>query len=337
MKCLNKNLFKSSFSHIYIEKEALNHPNAVKILEYFNRAEIIKINHYKDMFSRGNQVYSLQKKSIKLILAIKKDNLLYKGAEVCESFDNSNFYYTSTMMNCVYDCEYCYLQGMYTSSNVVIFVNIEDIFKEIEELLSKKSIYLCISYDTDILAFEKVIGYGAKWIEFANKHKEKLKIELRTKSANFKSIENVQVSSNMILAWTLSPEIVINEYERKTPALKYRLLSIKEAIDKGWQVRLCFDPMLYISNWKNHYKSLVEATFNEIEKEKILDVSIGVFRVSKDYLKKMRKQRPYSIILNFPFETTNGVSSYSTHIEKDMKEYMCNEIKKYIPEEKIYK
>ena len=33
------------------------------------------------------------------------------------------------MYNCLFDCRYCFLQGMYNSSNFVIFVNYEDFFK----------------------------------------------------------------------------------------------------------------------------------------------------------------------------------------------------------------
>ena len=36
-------------------------------------------------------------------------------------------------MNCVFDCEYCYLKGMYPSANLVVFVNLEDIFAEVEK------------------------------------------------------------------------------------------------------------------------------------------------------------------------------------------------------------
>lgn len=335
LKKLNKNLFNPSFSHIYIEKKAFNYPNTKKILAHFRKAEIIEIQHYKDVFSRSHQNYSMQKKSLKLILAVKKDNLIYEGAHLCEDFGNNHFYYTSTMMNCIYDCEYCYLQGMYTSANVVIFVNIEDIFREVEKLLKKHAVYLCISYDTDILALENVLGYGRKWIDFAKKHKN-LKIELRTKSANFKAIEDMEARENIILAWTLSPDKVIKGHENKTPSLKERLLSIKGAINKGWKVRLCFDPMLYIKEWKEHYRDLIETTFMELPGEEIYDVSIGVFRVSKDYLKRMRKQRFDSVILNYPFETVNGVCSYTDKQSENMVTYVYQLIKKYVTEEKIY-
>lgn len=55
------------------------------------------------------------------------------------------------MMNCIFDCEYCYLKGMYPSGNLVVFVNLEDIFAELEALLAQKSIYLCVSYDADLV------------------------------------------------------------------------------------------------------------------------------------------------------------------------------------------
>lgn len=48
------------------------------------------------------------------------------------------------MMNCIFDCEYCYLKGMYPSGNLVVFVNLEDIFAELESLLAQKAyIFAC--------------------------------------------------------------------------------------------------------------------------------------------------------------------------------------------------
>ena len=335
MKNLNKNIFNKYFSHIYIESKALNHPNTLKILSHFPSSKIIEINHYKDIFCRSHQNFYLQKQSPNLILAVKNDNLVYKGAKFCDDFGNDYFYYTSSMMNCLYNCEYCYLQGMYSSANIVIFVNIEDIFAEVEKLLTNHPVYLCISYDTDILAFENVLGYASKWIEFAKKHPQ-LKIELRTKSANFNSIKSINPSNNVILAWTLSPDIVTDNYEINTPKLAKRLESIKDALNSNWNVRICFDPLLYIKNWDVHYKKLIDTTFSIIPANKVYDVSIGVFRVSSDYLKIMRKQRFDSVILNYPFETKNGVATYNNDLSNKMINYVYDLVNKYISKEKIY-
>lgn len=335
MKNLEKHLFNPAFSHIYIEKAALNHPTTKEILTHFTNSKIIEIDHYKDVFCRSHQSFYLQKQSPSLILAIKRDNLIYKGARFCDDFGNNHFYYTSSMMNCLYNCEYCYLQGMYPSGNVVIFVNLEDIFYEVEKLLKKHPVYLCVSYDTDILAFEKILGYGRRWIEFTKKHKD-LKIEIRTKSANFSSIKDIPAAENVIIAWTLSPDIISKNYEKRTPSLINRLSSAKEALDNNWKVRICFDPILYLNNWKENYKSLIDTTFSILPKDKIYDISLGVFRVSSEYLKIMRRQAPDSVILNYPFISKNKVATYCEDLSKDMLSYVYSLAKEYIDECKIY-
>ena len=335
MKKLNQNLFNHYFSHIYIEDKAMGYDTTKKILQHFKDSNIIHINHYKDVFSRSHQNFSLQKQSPALILAVKEENLIYKGAEVCESFGNDNFYYTSSIMNCLYDCEYCYLQGMYPSANLVVFVNIKDIFSEVEKLLNKHPVYLCISYDTDILSFENLLGYVSKWLNFAKNH-ENLKLEIRTKSANFKAIEKIEANKNVILAWTLSPQEIITSFEHRTPSLENRLKSAAQAIEKNWQVRICFDPVLYYDNWKEYYKELIKKTFTTLPPEKIHDVSIGFFRVSKDYLKIMKKKRKDSILINYPYETKDKVSSYAEKLTKEMSDYVYSLVKEYIDEIKIY-
>ena len=242
MKELEKKLLNSSFSHIYVEKEAFGYPLTKKILEKFPNSKIIELDTYKEIFSKGNQNFIMQKKSPKLILAVKKENYLYEGAKVCENFGNDNFYYTSSVINCIYNCEYCYLQGVYTSANIVIFVNIEDCFHEIEKILQEKSMYICISYDTDLLALEGITGLVEQWYDFVSKNCN-LKIELRTKSSSIKALKNLKPLDNFILAWTLSPENFAVEHEKGAVSLEQRLKATKEMLEKGWKVRICFDPV----------------------------------------------------------------------------------------------
>ncbi len=122
------------FSHIYVEKKILDNKNTLEILSKFRDAKIIEIDNYKEVFSSNNQDFHLQKLGQNLIIASNKPNMIYEGAVVCEDFENDNFYYTSSIINCIYDCEYCYLQGVYSSGNIVIFVDIEKVFEEVEEL-----------------------------------------------------------------------------------------------------------------------------------------------------------------------------------------------------------
>ncbi|PGH20946.1 spore photoproduct lyase [Fusobacterium polymorphum] len=332
----NSNLFNNRFSHIYVEKKILNNKNTLEILSKFKDVKIIEIDNYKEVFSSNNQDFHLQKLGQKLILASNKPNMIYEGAVVCESFENDNFYYTSSIINCVYDCEYCYLQGVYSSGNIVIFVDIEKVFEEVEELYNKlKTLYLCVSYDTDLLAMENICGFSEKWYYFIEDKKD-LKIELRTKSGNIDKFLNLKPLDNFIIAFTLSPENIALKNEKYTASFKNRVNAIKELQEKGWKVRICIDPLIYSDNFEENYSQMIEYLFNEIDKEKVIDISIGVFRISKEYLKKMRNQNQNSEILYYPFECIDGVYTYSDKIKSYMINFIKEQFLKYININKIY-
>jgi len=331
----DNNFYNKSFSYIYVEEAAYEYAQTQDILAKFPNAAIIPIKHYKDVFNRKNQDTVAQKHSQQLILAVERENFLYPGAAVCQNFGNKHFYYTSLMMNCIYDCEYCYLQGMYPSGNLVIFVNIEDYFKKLEEMLCKHEIYLCISFDSDLMAFEHITGYVGKWIDFCRTHPT-LTIEVRTKSANFAAIKELAPPSNVILAWTLTPDYVVANHEHKTPSLNARLAAAQAAINAGYKARLCFDPVLLLPDYETIYGEFFEYVFSKINPDDIHDVSFGEFRVSCDYLKRMRKLRPCSALLQYPYDTTGGVAAYDRERSQNLLVFIKNKLEKYFSEDKIY-
>lgn len=337
MNRFETNYYNSFFQHIYVEKKALSHPLTKKLLQdaIEKKKKIIPIEHYKDLFNRSNQNFHEQKKAPALILAIKEGTLVYPGAPVCQSFGQEHFYYTSCIMNCIYDCEYCYLQGMYPSANLVVFVNLDDIFLQIENLLKQHPVYLCISYDTDLLALEPMLNIVHRWMEFVETHPQ-LTVELRTKSANLSSILDTKPNKRFILAWTISPEEIASTYEHHAPSTHLRIQTIAKAMESGYPVRLCFDPMLSVKDWRMKYEEFVETLSNQIDLTKVRDISLGVFRISADYMNAMRKRRPDSAIIQYPYENHHGVFQIPMEQSKEMIAWMKQCLCRYIPEEKIF-
>ncbi|WAM33700.1 radical SAM protein [Caldicellulosiruptor morganii] len=319
---------------MYIEKEVFSHPITEQILEKLANPQIVRIDNYREVFNRSNQSFFLQEKSKKLILAKKYGEFLYPGPSVCHSFGYENFYYTSNILNCIYSCEYCFLKGMYRSANIVVFVNIEDYFNEIDRILENKFLYISVSYESDLLALEGIVPFSSAWIEYA-KEKQNLMIEIRTKSANFKALEKLPPQQNVILAWTLSPQEIIEKYEHTTPSLFARLSAIKKAIENGWKVRLCFDPVLYIEDWKTIYENFINTVFEELNPEKILDISVGVFRISKDYLKSMKRAFSNEITA-FLYEEAEHVCTYPKWLKEDMMAALISRLEHFLPSYKIF-
>lgn len=333
---LKRDYYNRFFSHIYVEKEIRDHSRTRRILQRFPEAHIISIDHYKDIFCRKGQSYRLQQQSRNLILGTKHGNLIYRGAPVCQDFGNENFYYTSCVMNCIYDCEYCYLKGMYPSGNIVVFVNLEDIFDEIRAHLRERPMYLCISYDTDLMAMEQITGYTEEWIAFAEAQTGPLKIEIRTKSADNLFWQKHTPVPGIIYAVTLSPQTVIDAFEHRTPSLHQRLENVEEALSRGFPVRLCFDPMIYFRGWEAQYDKMLRQVFDTVDMDKLEDVSVGTFRVSQDYLKNMRKNQPDSAVVQFPYQNDNGVYHYSGELTEQMEGFLISRLKEKLPEDKIF-
>lgn len=336
--------FYPPFSHIYIEEALLRNRECLRVLERFPKAVYIPIRHYKDVFNRKKQNRSLQEKSRKLILARKEGQRIYKGAPVCQDFSEAHFYYSSLLMNCPFHCAYCYLQGMYPSANLVLFLNLNDYFTDCRALLSEKgSLYLCISYDTDLIAMEEVYPYVERFLSFLEEEK-KLLIEVRTKAGGegfFRRIETLSVPEDvkrrMIFAFTLSPVEIVEEAERGSAGLMGRIVAVKRAIEEGFRVRLCFDPMIYHTDWKNIYRRFLDLVFREIPSEKVYDISVGSFRISESYLKAMERACPDSPHTFFPYENTNGFYHYPKDLLEEMEGFLLSRIEEQFPKERIFR
>ena len=332
------------FSHIYVEEELLGGEEVQAILKKFPKAKLIPIRHYKDLFNRRKQNRALQEKSRKLILSRKEGQRIYPGAPVCQSFSESSFYYASLLMNCPFHCEYCYLQGMYPSANLVLFLNLEDYFSDCQRLIKEKgSLYLCISYDTDLLALEELYPFVERFARFLEKEPN-LRIEVRTKAGGeslFRRIRKMHLSEDakkrLIFAFTLSPEKIVSEAEHGTAGLTGRLKAVKMAMEEGFTLRLCFDPMLYHADWERLYSALLEKVFREIPMEKLYDVSVGSFRISESYLKIMTKSCGTSPYTSFPYENTDGYYHYPKELLLKMEGFLEQRLLEKLPKEKIFR
>lgn len=343
-KCEKSYPYQEHFQHIYVEKAILQSPDVERVLRKFPKAKVIPIKHYKDVFNRKKQGRLAQSLSRKLILAKKEGQRLYDGAVVCQDFSESHFCYTSLLMNCPFHCAYCYLQGMYPSSNLVMFLNLEDYFSDCKKWIAEKgSLYLCISYDSDLLAMEGVYPYVEEFARFLNQENA-LRIEVRTKAGGeglWRKMQRLPLSSDarkrMIFAFTLSPEEIIEEAEEGTARLSSRIFAIQKALEEGYLVRLCFDPMIYHPRWKELYGDLLQEVFEKIPMEQIHDCSVGSFRISESYLKAMGKALPSSPHTQFPYENTGGYYHYPKELMEEMEGFLYSRLQEKLPKEKIFR
>ncbi len=324
------------FSHIYIEKDAKQYPDTSAIIERFPKALVIEIENYKEVFNRPRQNWDHQKSCRKLILATRKEEFLYQGSPSCHSFGQQNFFYNTLVMNCTYDCSYCYLQGLYPSANLVLFVNIEDYLKATQKRLEELgSLFLTLSYDSDLLALDGIFPVCDRWLSWAENNPNCL-LEIRTKSSNYNSIGHCHPPPNVILAWTISPEEIAKRYERKSPPPSSRINAAAQAIAAGWKVRLSFDPIIALQGWERLYEDMIDQVFSIIDPHKIHDVSFGPFRMSSQALKKIQEESKPADILFADYTEYNNLCSYPEEVLKAINLVVGERLNMYLDSDRIF-
>ena len=331
--------FLPDFSHIYVESQSIDSDIAEQSFKRFPKAKIIEIEDYKKIFNKNGQDFQIQKLSTKLILAKKQPPFIYPATDIIQDSGFSNFYYCTPILNCIYNCEYCFLQGMYSSANIVVFTNTEEVKDAVKkQILERKypdePLLLSLSYNTDILALENILPLTKQWIDFAN-NTDDLFMEIRTKSGLTSSFNKLKPSKKILFAWTLSPNNIIQKYEHKTPLLERRIKSIQKIVDSGWPVRLSFDPILIYPNWKEDYKQMFERIKETISGDKIFDITIGVFRMSEDFFHRIKKTKPDSDLFYNNYDNSKNVKTVTKDQKAMIHDFALRHLDGYCSRDKI--
>ena len=322
---------------IYYEDSITNHPRAQKIMNRFTNAFRIPCENHKEIFNPKGQNFRLQKKKPSLILAEKKDNFALPIPKTYGVGGKHNFYF-SHMLNCLYDCRYCFLQGMYPSSHYLLFVNYEDFLSDIQnktDLHTAEPTWFFSGYDCDSLALDNISAFLESFIPFFQNEKNAY-LELRTKSVNINPLLQFEPLDNVVTAFSFTPKELSIQLEHGVPSVESRIKAINKITDAGWQVGLRIDPLIDCHDFEQRYQSLFRDIFSSIPVEKIHSVSLGTFRMPVNFFKKIEKLYPEEKLFTGPLEKRGGSISYQLEIEQKRKETCKNLLLQHIPEEKLF-
>ena len=323
---------------IYIEENVKEHPRTKNILSRFKVARHIYIDRYGELFNRRNQNFRIQKHRPDLILANKHQGFVLPTPEGF-GFTGSKNYYFSHMYNCIYDCRYCFLQGLYRSANLVLFVNYEDFDKEIIKLVEAnkgEQVNFFSGYDCDSLALENVTGFATHILPIFKKLPSAL-IEFRTKSIQVRPLLSIPVIENCVVAYSLVPDIISQKVDLRAPTIEQRIQTMVKLANAGWKIGLRFDPLIHGRDWKNLYECLLNRVFNLIPNRSIHSISYGALRFPRAMFKTITKLYPKDKLLSSKLNNHNAYVSYSAELETEMIEF-CRELSiKFVSEEKIFK
>jgi spore photoproduct lyase len=325
------------FNNIYIEEQVAAHPRSRAICERFPQATQISCERYGEVFNPKSQDFRLQKRNPSLILAHKHNGRLLETPEGY-GIGGSNNYYFSHMLNCLYDCRYCFLQGMYRSANYVLYVNYEDFTKDIDATLAQANNEPCwffSGYDCDSLVLEPVSGFAEHFLPFFAE-RPAAHIELRTKSTQIRSLLKQPAIPNAVIAFSFTPAEVHAALEHKVPTIERRIEAMQKLQHAGWPVGLRFDPMIYHPDYQQQYTRLFAQLFGPLDTTRLHSVSLGPFRLPRTYFRNIVRLYPDEALFAGNFTETAGMISYPQSLEREMTDFCTGELLQHVPEAALF-
>jgi spore photoproduct lyase len=321
------------FSTIYIEEEVLESERVRNLLDRFSQVPQVVCGRYGEVFNRKSQNFRLQKTAPALILAKKHGNKVL-SAPSGYGYNDSKSYYFSHMLNCVYDCRYCFLQGMYSSANYVLFVNYEDFEKAIAEKIEENrggGVYYS-GYDCDSLALEPVSNFCSHFLPVFRRYPD-AELEIRTKSTQVRCLLDTEVVSNCVIAMSFTTNEAAKQWEHKVPSIEKRLEALYKLQLAGWKVAIRFEPLILGAEGLAPYEALFSKIFSKLDIKRLHSVSSGLFRMPVDFHKRIVKLYPDEELYARATETKDGMialksaqeSSHLLAIEKLLLSYVSSE------------
>ena len=352
---------------IYLEQSVRHHPRAAAIIKRFNNPCVIECDNYREIFNPKRNNFRLQKNHPALIIARKENDWVQPSPY---GIGGKHNFYFSHMLNCMYDCSYCFLQAMYSSAHYVIFINYEDFFTAIEkqvqqvqelnegdggkkmeqenggngkgaggdqakqEKAKNEECFFFSGYDCDSLAYEPTSKFVAEALPFFAKQPNAW-LELRTKSVQVKTLLQKTAIPNCIVAFSMAPDAVARQYEKGTPAPNKRLLAMKKLAQHDWKIGARLDPLIWHDKWQDSYSELIEQLAAAVPNEAMHSITLGTLRFPRSMAATMSRHYPTAPFLVNKMITTDSALQMQKAAHDEMIEFCRSRLSQNYDDAKI--
>lgn len=325
------------FKKIFVEKSVKESAYTQHIIRKINNTNITYIECIDDIWGRVKKPYLQKRDNLNLFIGEKKGSLV-KEAPSAYGIGSEKHYYFVHAFNCIYECQYCYLQGYFNTPDIVLYVNHDEIIKQMQDYIDlNNDCWFHAGEYSDSLALSHITGEWENYWKLFKKNK-KAKLELRTKSVNIKAIQDLEPLDNIYISFSLTGKEEGKLYDNKTPSVKARLVAIEKLVSKGFMIGIHLDPVIYTENIFESYTQIIQDITKIIPEYQLGYISIGVVRFTKSVYTEVSQNYPDSKIL-----AQNFTKSFDNKVRYNhpMRMWILNSIKQIcidhqIDEKKIY-
>ncbi len=265
-------------THLFVAEDCLDHPYAREIIDRSNLPlTTVKANQLPRI--KGQYPMNLRQGKHHLFLC-RQLGTFYKPCPGTREYTCCGYKVLNIGMNCPMDCVYCILQAYLNNPWISFFVNIEELFAELDCLLAESQddfFRIGTGEFTDSLALDSITRISPRLIRYMS-DKANAILELKSKSVVIDNLRHVQHNGRTVVSWSLnSPEIMVRE-ELRAATLEERLDAAARVAEWGYFLAFHFDPIIYHENWQAGYRETIRQLFAVVPAERIVWISMGALR-----------------------------------------------------------
>lgn len=278
------------FDRIFVEKRVVDHPQTTLILRRLKRSDVTLIDRVDLVFNVVKKPYLQKRDTLNLFIG-RKDGERVKAAPDAYGLNDGDHYYFIHAYNCIYECEYCYLQGYFHSPDIVLFINHDEIADDMRRIAADangRRVWFHAGEFSDSLALNRITReldiYWAVFAEYPNAW-----LELRAKSVNIQHLRSLEPLPNTVISFSLAPDEHVRMYEHGTPSASARIKAMATLANGGFRIGIHLDPIIDRPNMDDAYTSLIEAVSDQVPSSAVEYISIGTVRFTEDVFREVKR------------------------------------------------
>ncbi|MDR3630742.1 MAG: DNA photolyase [Desulfocapsaceae bacterium] len=272
--------------HIHVEENCIDLPYTREILRRSGLPYAVILDRAEPALPTGDShdPFSAGKRHL---LLCRNRGQFFKPCPGTSEYRCCSYHVLNIGMNCPMDCVYCILQAYLNRPWLSYFVNIDDMFTEMEMVLKsdpKKVYRIGTGEFTDSLALDRLTGLSPRLVDYVS-GKKQIVLELKTKSACIDNLAGLSHAGRVVVAWSLNAPAIMKKEELRTATLDQRLAAAKQCLEWGYKLAFHFDPIIEHPGWRQGYEETIDLLFKEIPADAIVWISMGALR----YLPHLKK------------------------------------------------
>jgi spore photoproduct lyase len=319
---------------VYVERGADGSDLARRLRCLFPEARFETIESYRKFFQGKPFTPADYNRRLETFFVVSERYDFFKACPCTNGAKGCGYHNVNLGFGCPFDCSYCFLQHYTNAPGIVFPSNLDSFFEAFAGYRQK--IRVGSGETTDSLAFDHITEYSPKLIDFFRGYPQ-AQFEFKTKSDNVALLLSAKAAPNVVVAWSVNPQSIIDREEFFTASLEQRLNAARACVQAGYSTAFHFDPIILYPGWEKDYQDVVERIFTSVPEESVRWISLGSLRMTPEQKKMIENRFPENTILDAELVTApDGKLRYHEQVRQVVYRTMLEYIRRYTDRRIVY-